>query len=182
MITLLMLGGLIGANNLGAALALGAMGQVARRRRIVLVFAVFEFAMPLVGIVLGQTLTKTFGGAVVWVSPAVLIWLGLWSVFKAICRPRDQAKLAEKLTTWRGLVLLELGLSSDNLGVGFSLGLTSEINPFALASVIAVFSASYGYFGLRIGDRARRHWEQYAQIGAGVVLIGLAAAMVIGWL
>ena len=47
--TLIVLGVVIGANNLSAALALGALGHGHHRSRIVGVFAVFEFTVPLVG-------------------------------------------------------------------------------------------------------------------------------------
>ena len=47
-----MLGAAIAANNLVVALALGALGQAPRRWRIAGVFGVFEFAVPLIGLLI----------------------------------------------------------------------------------------------------------------------------------
>lgn len=62
-VQILVLGVVIGANNFSAALSLGALGQADRRVRIVSVFAVFEFVVPLVGAALGQALALTLADA-----------------------------------------------------------------------------------------------------------------------
>lgn len=178
---LLILGVVIGSNNLATSLALGALGQGTRgkRWRIITVFGVFEFVVPLVGVALGQGVSSRIAGHANWIGPTLLIGLGVWIVIAGTRdRPGHDQRLAERITTWQGLVLLSMGLSLDNLLVGFSLGL-ERIGPLLAATTIALFSMAFAWFGLVTGKRLRRVWRQRTQIGSGVllVLVGLASAM-----
>src|SRR6056297_1180365 len=133
--SLLILGAVIGANNFSTSLALGALGQERRLWRVLVVFAAFEFTVPLVGLWLGQRLASAVAGHGGWLGPLLLAGLGLWTLFEATRRTRDRETLARRLTDWRGLVLLAAGLSVDNLVVGFGLGLGGT-PPLLMATVI----------------------------------------------
>lgn len=183
-IQLVLLGLVIGANNLGAALALGALGQRHRRLRIVSVFAATEFTIPLVGLWVGQQASQRFSEEARWVGTALLFALGAFAIWSAWRKKRGEMAdraMAQRLTTWGGLVLLSLGLSIDNLLIGFSLGF-GEIEPLVLAGTICLFSTAFSWVDLGLGSTARRHWERRAEIGAGVLLLGLAAANGMEWL
>lgn len=183
MFKLLALGAIIGSNNLAAALALGTLNQKKHRLRTVLVFAVFEFLMPLLGLFLGRETAKYIGNIAEYLAPVLLLGLALlafWSAYKPVAAAEDKA---EKLSSWRGLILLELGLSLDNLVAGYSLGLgQSNLNPLHMSATIALFSAGYAWLGLSIGDRAHKRWTSWASAGTGVLLTGLAIASSLGWL
>jgi|SRR6056297_2278414 len=176
---LLALGLIIGANNLAAALALGALGQASRRIRIVAVFSVFEFVVPLVGIGLGQTAARWVATHAEWISAALLIALGAWVIVVGVRNRSDDERLARRATTWYGLLLLAGGLSLDNLIVGFSLGL-GRVDPLVVATTIAVFSAAFTWVGLGLGDASRRHWERWSAVGAGGLLVALGVADALG--
>lgn len=181
LLRLLVLGTVIGSNNLAASLTLGALGHRDRRRRIVAVFGVVEFAVPLVGIALGRQLSGTVREHAGWLGPALLTALGVWAVATA-WRGRDLAGgMSGRLTTWRGLILLALLLSIDNLLIGFSLGLGGT-EPLVVAATIALFSMSFAWLGLQLGHEARRHWERYAGVGAGILLLALAGVSWAGWI
>ncbi|GAB3197037.1 hypothetical protein GCM10027293_10740 [Pontibacter aydingkolensis] len=170
------MGFVIGSNNLAAALTLGTLGQVRRRWRIFLVFGAFEFLMPLLGVWVGEKASELVGeiGAVL----SVLVLLGLAAMaFYAAAKPaRTDRRLTEKLTTWKGLVLLELGLSMDNLLAGFGIGLGPvNLPPVLLAATIAAFSVLYTWLGLTVGRKVAVKWQNYAEAGAGVLLCALAA-------
>lgn len=178
---LLALGLVIGANNLAAALALGPLGQVERRWRIVTVFGGFEFGSPLLGLWLGQQASSQVADLAGWFSQLLLAALGVWMIISGRRNNPKDERLARHVTTWGGLLLLGLGLSLDNLVVGFSLGLMGQ-EPLWVASTIAIFSVGFTWLGLQAGSQARRHWEHYVEMGAGILLVGLAAASVLGWL
>lgn len=176
-----MLGLVIGSNNFAAALTLGALGQQERRGRIVAVFGTVEFLIPLAGIWLGGQASAGLASRAEWIGPVLLSMLGLWALWSAVRKQGSDEALVERVTTWQGLILLALGLSVDNLLIGFSLGLAGS-EPLLVAGTIAVFSITFTWSGLSLGSSARRHWERYAKIGAGVLLLGLAAASWLGWL
>ncbi len=176
---LLILGAVIGSNNLATALAIGSLGTVKRRWRVVVVFAVFEFTIPLVGLWLGQQASKTVTSYVSWLGPAILGLLGVWIVFSALRAKDDAQSLAQKVTSWRGLVALSAALSIDNLIIGFSLGL-GEIDPLRLAATIGGFAIVFAYFGMLIGNKAQAKHRKVTKAGTGVMLVALGAAVALG--
>ena len=179
-LTLVVLGIVIGANNLSAALALGALGHGRHRGRIVTVFAVFEFSVPLVGTLLGQRLAASISDAFPWLGAVLLIGLGVAVLVSVLRRGHTDERLSRLATSWQGLVLLGAGLSADNLVIGFSLGL-AEIPPLALAATIVVFSSAFTFIGVTVGNDLRRHWERRTEIAAGLLLIALGVAVAAGW-
>lgn len=178
---LLLLGAVIGTNNLAAALALGALGEIRRRWRILLVFAVFEFSVPLVGLWVGQVTSEAVSGRIDWLGPLLLTGLGIWTLFEARRKTGEQAVLARWLTSWQGIVVLSAGLSVDNLVVGFSLGL-GGLSPLAMALTIMSFSVLFSWIGLEIGARSRRSYETPTEIMSGLLLLGIAWADWVGWI
>lgn len=178
---LLILGAVIGSNNLAASLALGALGQSHRRWRIIPVFGTFEFMIPLLGMWAGRQASGAITARAGWLGVALLGGLGIWAILGAIREQPHDESFAERVTTWRGLILLAAGLSVDNLLVGFSLGLRNT-PPWIVAATICVFSMSFAWLGLQLGDHARRHWERRAKFGAGSVLLTLALATHLEWI
>jgi len=148
---------------------------------VMLVFGMFEFVMPLLGIGLGAATVRAIGLHTNVVGPVLLIALGLLTVIGGIRNRRQDEKLAQHVTRWRGLVFLALGLSVDNVVVGFSLGL-GRADPLAVATTIACFSVLFTWLGMSLGRELRRSWEQAAKIGAGVLLVGFGVASGMGWL
>ncbi|MGC9514303.1 manganese efflux pump [Methanocrinis sp.] len=187
LIDFIVLGAVIGSNNLAVALALGALGQAHRRFRVMLVFGLFEFFVPLLGIWLGSTTAETIGLQTNLVGAVVLVGLGLLTGIGGLHRQSEDEeiakdeKLARRVTRWHELVLLAAGLSADNLVVGFSLGM-GRANPMAVAGTIAFFSVLFTWAGIRLGRDYRRNWERGAKIGAGGLLVGLGVASGLGWL
>ncbi|MFW5633515.1 MAG: manganese efflux pump MntP family protein [Erythrobacter sp.] len=179
MMELLILGVVIGSNNFAVSLALGSLGQKVRRWRIVFTFGSFEFAIPLLGMWLGQQASSAIADAAGWLGPTLLALLGIWTVAVAWRSQETAEELASRTTTWGGLLMLSAGLSLDNLLVGFSLGLR-EADPLAIAATIAVFSMTFAWLGLQLGNRARETHRKWAEAGTGLLLIALAAAMATG--
>lgn len=181
LVTLMVLGAIIGSNNLAASLALGTQGQAHLKWRVALVFGLFEFFIPLVGLWLGKQVSGWIIDQAGWIGPLLIAGMGVWSLYAGIHHEPEDQEMARKATTWRGLFLLAAGLSLDNLVVGFSLGLR-QLNPIQVAAIIAAFSVTFSLLGMDIGGRVRRHYDRQAEIGSGVLLIGLAVAAWRGWI
>lgn len=179
-LTLLVLGVVIGANNLSAALALGAIGEGKHRWRIVGVFAAFEFTAPLLGAFVGQTVARQVTERVPWLGAALLIALGVVVLVSLLRKGKTDKRLRHLATSWPGLIALGAGLSADNIVVGFSLGLES-VSPWALATTIVIFSSAFTFIGVTVGQTLHRRWETVAEVASGLLLIGLGIAVALGW-
>lgn len=175
---MLILGVVIGFNNLAVSLALGALGRRPRRWRIVGVFMVFEFTVPLIGLLIGSQLAGAGADAGRAIGALLLAGLGAWTLWSSL-ESAEGERLAQRATTWSGLIGLAAGLSLDNLVVGFALGL-GEASPLLVASVIAAFSAGFTLAGLEIGAQGRRRWERRTEIVAGLALIMVAVGVALG--
>lgn len=178
-LSLALLGAVIGANNLAVALALGSLGQADRSLRIVGVFGAFEFAMPLVGVVVGRQLSTVIADRAQWLSPTLLVLLGAWALYGALSKDVDVEELAARAATWGGLVVLSATLSLDNLLVGFAFGLR-EVSPFTLAALISVFSMLFASIGLRVGAVAHHSAPRVAGAASGLILVGLGVLLATG--
>ncbi|HMB12931.1 MAG TPA: manganese efflux pump [Roseovarius sp.] len=180
-LTLLAFGVVIALNNMALALTMGALGGRKHRLRILTVFAVFEFSLPLIGVWLGQSLARAVAADLGWLGPVILAALGGMTLLSLRSGPRERAQLVQAMTSWRGLVALSAGLSMDNLVVGFGLGL-GGVSPLALAGTIMVCSVSFAALGLHLGHRVSRDFERPAVAISGVALIALAIGTGLGWL
>jgi manganese efflux pump family protein len=172
-VELLILGSVVASNNLAVAMALGALGQGRRRWRVVGVFGGFEFFMPLIGLLVGREVAAMIDSHVAWLAPMMLLVLGTATIATAVRDHGDDLKLARRITTWWGLILLAAALSVDNVIVGFSLGLL-HAPPLLVAGTIGVFSVAFTWLGIHLGNASRRHWERWARLAAGAMLLVLA--------
>ena len=172
---LLILGIVVGSNNFAVALALGALGQASRRIRITLVFGVFEFWVPLVGMWLGAATARSLGLHSSILGGVLIMGIGLLAVAGGVRNQGNDEFLARSITRWHWLLLLAAGLSLDNLVIGFSLGF-GEVRPLTVAVTICIFSVLFTWLGINLGRETRRHWERTAKIWAGMLLVGLGMA------
>ncbi|WP_045221920.1 manganese efflux pump MntP [Desulfonatronum thioautotrophicum] len=180
MLSLIILGVVIGFNNFAVALTLGAMGQAPYRYRVMFVFGVFEFMIPLLGIHLGLAASRTIGLHANTIGAVLLFGIGLFAVFGGLRNNQFNERMARLVVTWSGLLMLAAGLSLDNLMAGFSLGL-NNVQPLLLAGFIAFFSVSFTWLGMVLGRESRRSWERISKISSGTMLMVLAVAVGAGW-
>ena len=178
---LLILGIVVGSNNFATSLALGSLGQSYRRWRIVLVFAIFEFSVPLLGLALGRRISERVASQVEWLGPLLIAGLGLWTLLVSTRMSPDAEKIARWLSSWRGRVALAAGLSIDKLVVRFSLGL-GGVPVLLTATVIMLCSVAFALTGLRLGAMGRRRLEAPAEAVSGVLLLVVAGMIASGWL
>jgi len=188
-IALLLAAAAVGLSNLAASVGIGVAGVNARvRLRVGVVFGVFEAGMPVVGLLIGQSLASEVGRVVRWPGAILLMLIGVLGVLRSLKArsasppPADEpaTATAPTLIPRRGTVRLlasGLVLSMDNLVVGFALG-TYGVGILVGAIVIGAVSVVMSLAGLELGGLlgrwAGRRGDQMS--GAVLILVGAAIA------
>jgi manganese efflux pump family protein len=177
---MILLGIVIASNNLAFSFSLGALGTTAYHLRIVLVFTIVEFTIPLIGLFIGRYISSFIENYTDLIGSIILIGLGFYTIFTSYKTKKETTESLEYITSVKGLLLIALGLSTDNLLVGFSLGL-GDVNPLKLAFFIAFFSMVFTFVGLKTGKFIKSTFGKYVQIFAGVLLIILGIINYLGF-
>jgi putative Mn2+ efflux pump MntP len=177
MAAVLLLGLLVGLDNLqvGAGLGLVRM-SVARRWAFAGAFALCETVMPLVGLAVGRKMANLVGP---WAGPwaegigiAVLALCGLLIVVLSL-----RGKEAEEIGSL-ALAGLPLSLSLDNLAAGLGLG-SLGYPVIASALTIGLISGSLCALGLFSGAWLRRWIPRRAELWCGLYLLVLAVGRLV---
>ncbi len=151
-----------------------------RPLRPALTFASFEAVMPLVGLLLGRTIGAHYETLAVLIGGVILLGVAV-HIMKATFEDKDEAaKLS--FSTVRAAALAGLGISMDELAIGFPMG-TSGLPALATIAAIAAqaFVVTYlgviagTYLGATLGRRASRLASLVAATGFGVLGIYLIA-------
>jgi putative Mn2+ efflux pump MntP len=165
------------------AAALGIAGlPSSERTRISIVFAAFEAAMPIVGLLVGRAAGRLIGA---WAGYAAIAALVIAAVLLLRGDGGDDAekKNLRLLGQARGLAVLGLGasISIDELTIGLSAGLLGLPILVAIAW-IAVQAFIATQVGLRVGSLLSEVVRERVERLAGVVLLGVAAALAVDML
>lgn len=74
MIAFLLVAVSLGLSNFSASVGIGVTGVAARTRfRVGVIFGLFEAGMPILGLLLGNSLARTLGNAAHWIGAGLLI-------------------------------------------------------------------------------------------------------------
>lgn len=183
MIAVLLVAVSLGLDNLAACIGIGISGIDARTRlRVGMIFGLFETAMPILGLLLGSSLTGTLGHAAHWTGAALLIATGIYALVQAIRSPDGQAGRAPAGPPGSRigrLLVTGLALSIDNLAAGFALSTLRISLPGAVA-VIGAVSIAMSLIGLELGNRLGPRTGQRGELLGGLVLIGVGICIAAG--
>jgi putative Mn2+ efflux pump MntP len=160
--------------------ALGAAGIVRKERlRTSLVLTAFEAGMPLVGFVVGAAIGAAIGGWANYLAAAVLVVIGVVMIRSGGGEEDDEQKLRllEAARGW-SVVLLGVGISVDELAVGFGVGLL-RLPLLLLIALIAVQAFVAAQLGMRLGSRLAENTREAAGRIAGLLLIVAAVLVVV---
>jgi putative Mn2+ efflux pump MntP len=166
----------LGLDTLGVALALGVAGLPQHRRlRLSLWFAGFEATMPLIGVAVGVPLGRAIGAGAEYGAAALIALLGVYLLIRG---DDDDGERLLSLTrgSLAGALLLGLGISLDELAIGFSAGLL-RLPVGYLVATVAAQAFLVTQVGLRVGARAASALRGPAESLAGVALIALACGL-----
>jgi putative Mn2+ efflux pump MntP len=177
-LTLILAALAVGLGNFGASIGIGLSGVApATRIRVSLVFGVFEAGMPLVGLLVGRGAAHAMGDAARYAGGGLLVAIGAWQLIQT-ARLSRRGVPAPPIATGR-LILTALALSTDNLVVGFSLGV-EHVPVVAAIAVFAAVSVGLSLLGLEFGRRLAAAVEVGSRYLAGIVLVAVGILVAVG--
>jgi putative Mn2+ efflux pump MntP len=180
-------------DNFAASTVLGVTPLPARARwRLALTFAAAEGLMPAVGLLLGLPLGAAIGQASPYVAGAVMAGVGLWLWWQS--RSDDEGEddkddegariaRAAKQTGW-AVLGIALGISLDELAIGFSFGvLRLPLAPalVVLAAQALLVSVAGQWVGRRAGASIGERAERLAGPALGILGVYFILAQALGW-
>lgn len=193
----------LGVDTLTVSVSLGAR-RVRGRIRIALAFACAEAVMPIIGLVVGRVAGRLVGHWGSWLGGLALLAVAVWMFFfdddddddgaddddadedvvsgeqahGARVEAADAASGQRRDLAGWALLTTALGVSMDELAVGFSLGLVGV--PIALTiALIALQAFIFTFLGLTFGARLRRYLGEWAEKAAAVVLALLGVWVIV---
>jgi len=168
----------LGLDSFAVATAIGAAQATtaSQRLRISLVLMIFEGGMPLIGLGLGSVLAHEIGVAAGYLAAIIVSGIGAWML---LSDDQDEEAKASRITTSRGLALLGLGIgiSMDELAIGFSVGLT-RLPVTTVIAVIALQALTAAQLGLTTAAKIAERWRERTERLAGITLIALGAYLI----
>jgi putative Mn2+ efflux pump MntP len=151
--------------------------QVSRDAFIVaLTFGLFQALMPLLGFVLGAQFSAVIAPVDHWIAFGLLALIGgkmLWEAFRA--HPDD---VPGGRVRPRELLLLAVATSVDALAVGISFAFL-DVDILPAVALIGGVTFAVSFAGVAIGHRVGTRFQKAAEVGGGIVLIGIGTKILL---
>lgn len=168
----------LGFDTFAVSSSLGVSGLPrAARLRVSLVLSSFEMVMPVVGLLLGHGLGTVVGGVADYAAVAALLGLGAYMLLSDEGAEEEKVALLARSRGW-ALLVLGLGISLDELAMGFTIGLLHL--SLALAVLLTGIQAFLlAQAGLRLGARLGAAAREGAEKLAAVALLALGGFILV---
>ncbi len=141
--------------------------------KIGLFCGLFQFIMPLLGWLLGTTVSGYIEAVDHWIAFALLALIGGKMIFEALKKDTDKeaAPLSEKeLFSFKRLTLLAIATSIDALAVGVSFALL-EINIWEAGVMIGLVTFFFAFLGNYLGHKLGALLKDKAELLGGILLV-----------
>jgi putative Mn2+ efflux pump MntP len=170
LVELILISVALGFDAFSVALAAGAQGFQARRLfRLGWHFGLFQFVMPIIGWLAGETVVSLIGNIGDWLVFILLAVIGGKMLVEGLKVAPE--KIPDLSRGWN-LTTMAIGTSIDALGVGLGFGILGYeiLVPAAYIGVICVIMTS---IGLLLGVKLYSKLKHRALILGGLILIGI---------
>ena len=139
-------------------------------------FGLFQFLMPILGWLAGNTIAALISGFDHWIALGLLAFVGLRMIRSGLdhdgqAYPSDPSRGAT-------LVMLCVATSIDALAIGLSLAML-RVNILYPSAVIGVVTVGLSLAGLLIGHRLGTTFGKRMEILGGVILNGIGLRIVV---
>ena len=137
------------------------------------IFALFQFAMPMIGWVCVSTIADAFSAfekAIPWIALALLSYIGGKMLYEGITTKESECGEVTK-TTFTALLVQGVATSIDALSVGFTISDYSWLEALLACLLIGVVTFFVCFAGILIGKKAGTKLAGKAGILGGSILI-----------
>lgn len=170
----------VGLSNFSASIGIGISGVSAKvRTQIAIIFGVFEGVMPVIGLLIGKSLSGFASEAGRYIGGTLLICIGLFVFWQS--RSPSKIKEVKYRLDLRHLLSLGFVLSLDNLVIGLALGFY-HISIILAACIIAGVSIGMSLIGLELGNFLGKRFEKWSENIAAVLLVLVGVIFLLGYL
>lgn len=146
------------------------------------IFAIFQFAMPLIGWALVTSLASAFTAfeqAIPWIALFLLAFIGGKMIYDSVKR-KDDVKPTVKFS---GLLVQGVATSIDALSVGLTIAKYDVYSALTASAIIGVVTFLLCLLGVFIGKKAGGKMRGKAGILGGLILIAIGLEIFIkSWL
>lgn len=133
-------------------------------------FGLFQFIMPVLGWLAGETVEPFIRDYDHWIAFGLLGFVGVRMIYSAL-RSEQTSYVGDPSRGWM-LMLLSIAVSIDALAVGLSLGVLGILVWYP-AIMIGLVTGALSLLGLYLGNGFGRKFGKPVGIIGGLVLIGI---------
>ena len=144
--------------------------------RLAAAFGIFQFVMPIIGWLAGQTVVEIIASFDHWIAFVLLALVGGKMIWEGLEEESDEGKV-DQTRGWP-LLLLSIATSIDALAVGFSFSVLK--NPILFpAVIIGIVCFIMTIIGMIFGKVLARIFGKKVEIFGGLVLIAIGVKILI---
>ncbi len=141
-------------------------------------FGLFQFLMPILGWLVGNSLLPIIGSANKWLAFAILVLIGVKMIHEAWHPAQNGHNTTRDRTRGWSLIFLSIATSIDALGAGIGLGVLA-VKLLRSCLIIGLVAGLMTFAGMKLGNKLSKMFPRRMEVIGGLVLIGLAVKMVI---
>jgi putative Mn2+ efflux pump MntP len=147
--------------------------------RLAIHFALFQFAMPVIGWLAGENVLGYIGSFDHWIAFGLLAFVGGKMIRESFRAGENNENRPADRTRGLSLVILSVATSIDALAVGLSLAML-RVNIFYPAVIIGVICFVLTVAGSKLGPLVGRIVGKRAELVGGLVLIAIGIKILAG--
>lgn len=148
--------------------------KTGRMSGIASVYAIFQFAMPMIGWICVHTIVSYFTAFekfIPWIALILLLYIGGKMLFEALKSDEENDK--DVKLSFGTLMLQGIATSIDALSVGFTIADYDLFMALIAGLIIAIVTFVLCMIGLGLGKKFGTRFSGKAEILGGIILIGI---------
>ena len=136
-------------------------------------FGGFQALMPTIGFFLGTLFAEAIQAVDHWVAFVLLAIIGANMLKEAFEKGCDCCENHDADLSVKTMFVMAVATSIDALAVGISLAMAGNVDIFAAAALIGLFTCGMSAAGVKIGNVFGSRFEKKAQAAGGFILVAL---------